>query len=322
MTETLEVHCRGVIKEISAGRVIPFLGAGVNLCGRPEQEPWQIGKYLPNSGELAEYLAGYFEYSNRSTQDLVRVSQYASVMMGTGPLYEELHKVFDANYQPTPVHTFFAQLPSVLRANGHHSPYQLIVTTNYDDVLERAFSDAKEPFDVVTYMADSKDHEKKGKFLHWTPDKKLISIERPNEYWFPLDKNRNLQRTVILKIHGAVDRITSDHDSYVITEDHYIDFLTRADISTLVPVTLAEKLKRSHYLFLGYSLSDWNLRVILYRIWGGQKLSYQSWAILRSPSSIEQKQFEQKLWSKRDVEILYVPLDEYVGTLTRLMQTK
>ena len=36
---------------------------------------------------------------------------------------------------------------------------------------------------------------------------------------------------MILKIHGAVDRTDSDRDSYVITEDHYIDYLTRTDIS-------------------------------------------------------------------------------------------
>jgi hypothetical protein len=84
---------------------------------------------------------------------------------------------------------------------------------------------------------------------------------------------------VILRLHGAVDRVGSEWDSFVITEDHYIDYLTRADISNLLPVTLAARLRRSHYLFLGYRLRDWNLRVILHRIWGQQRLTYKSWAI-------------------------------------------
>ena len=77
-------------------------------------------------------------------------------------------------------------------------------------------------------------------------------------------------RSVILKIHGAVDRSSPDgeDDSFVITEDHYIDYLTRTDLANLVPITLAAKLRRSHFLFLGYSLRDWNLRVILHRIAG------------------------------------------------------
>ena len=40
---------------------------------------------------------------------------------------------------------------------------------------------------------------------------------------------------MILKIHGAVDRVDAERDSYVITEDHYIDYLTRTDISNLMP---------------------------------------------------------------------------------------
>ena len=93
------------------------------------------------------------------------------------------------------------------------------------------------------------------------------------------------ERTVILKMHGAVDRANPDAtwDSYVITEDHYIEYLARTDIANLVPVTLAAKLRRSHFLFLGYSMRDWNLRVILHRIWGEQKLKYKSWAIQLAP---------------------------------------
>jgi hypothetical protein len=115
---------------------------------------------------------------------------------------------------------------------------------------------------------------------------------------------------VLLKIHGAVDRANADLDSYVITEDHYIDYLTHTDISTLIPVTLAVKLKRSHFLFLGYGLRDWNLRVILHRIWGEQKLSYKSWAIQLNPHPIE-----QEFWRRRDVDILKVRLEDYVEAL-------
>jgi hypothetical protein len=113
-----------------------------------------------------------------------------------------------------------------------------------------------------------------------------------------------------MKIHGAVDRTTSDKDSYVITEDHYIDFLAHSDISYLVPVMLKMKMTKSHFLFLGYSLRDWNLRVILHRIWGERKLTYRSWAIQRDPQPLD---FE--FWSRRDVQILKCPLQEYVGEL-------
>jgi hypothetical protein len=306
--DPLDAHYRMVIKAITDGRVVPFLGAGVNLCGRPEGIAWQRGQYLPNGGELAAYLAGSFGYPPGDVQDLVRVSQYVAVVTGSGPLYEELHSLLDADYPPTPLHQFLATLPAVLRDKGYPSRYQLIVTTNYDDVLERAFQAAGEPFDLVSYLAEG---EQRGKFLHWPPGGEAQLIERPNEYrGLALD-----QRTVILKIHGAVDRVNPEGDSYVITEDHYIDYLTRTDISNLVPVTLAAKLRKSHFLFLGYSLRDWNLRVILHRIWGQQKLTYKSWAIQCNPQSLD-----QEFWRKRDVDILDVRLEDYVAALSERVQ--
>jgi hypothetical protein len=179
------------------------------------------------------------------------------------------------------------------------------VTTNYDDALERAFAQAGEQVDVVTYIADG---GHRGQFTHRAPDAEPVVIERPNEY-----RALSLElRPVILKVHGAVDREDRDRDSYVITEDNYIDYLTRTDISTLVPVTLAAKLRQSHILFLGYGMRDWNLRAIFHRIWQERRRGYASWAIQLGPAPIE-----QAFWQKRGVEILDVALETYVAELGR-----
>lgn len=308
MSTPLEPHYNRVIQALVDGRVVPLLGAGVNLCGRPHETAWQRGRYLPSGNELAAYLADKFDYPPNEIMELVRVSQFASVMEGSGPLYENLRTLFDADYPPTALHHLLASLPSAMRAKGYPPKYQLIVTTNYDDVLERAFQAAAEPFDLVSYIADG---ENRGKFLHRPPDGEPRLIAIPNQY---LDLSLD-QRTVILKIHGEIDRLNAERDSYVITEDHYIDFLTRTDISNLLPITLAVKLRKSHFLFLGYGLRDWNLRVILHRIWGEQKLSYKSWAIQLKPDPLD-----CEFWQKRDVEILDVPLEDYVAGLTHGLQ--
>jgi hypothetical protein len=62
--------------------------------------------------------------------------------------------------------------------------------------------------------------------------------------------------------------------------------------------------------FLGYSMQDWNLRVILNRIWGEQKLRYKSWAIQRSPD-----QLDREFWEMRGVDVYDVPLESYVPAL-------
>jgi hypothetical protein len=306
MQDALESHYRTVARAICEGRVIPLLGAGVNLVGRPTDSDWR-GHYLPSGAELAAYLASYFEYPTSDLQELIRVSQYASVMTGLGPLYEELHQLLDADYPPTALHHFLAALPGTLRARGTPR-YQLIMTTNYDDALERAFRALDEPYDVVWYVAEG---EHRGKFYHLQPDGKGRIIDKPNKYLgFALDK-----RTVIAKIHGAVDRLQPERDSYVITEDHYIDYLTHTEVANLVPIQLAAKLRRSHFLFLGYSMRDWNLRVILHRIWGQQALDYKSWAIQLDPEPID-----SEFWQRRGVEILKIPLEDYVNALTERLR--
>lgn len=303
-SDALKDHYDQVVTSIIEGRVIPFFGAGVNLCGRPKGLPWHRGQYLPSGSELAEHLAKRFRYPGSDRTDLVRVSQYVATMSGLGALYDELRKLFDADYPPTPLHRFFASLPHLLREKGYDTECQLIVTTNYDDLMERTFKQVGEPFDLVAYEAEDK--VQRGKFWHWPPEGEPRLIDKPNKY-------RGLapgERSVVLKIHGAIDRRNERRDSFVITEDHYIDYLTRTDISSLLPVTLAEKLGRSHFLFLGYSLRDWNLRVILHRIWREQRLRYKSWSIQLAPQPLD-----EKFWQKRDVDLFDVSLEDYVAAL-------
>jgi len=115
--------------------------------------------------------------------------------------------------------------------------------------------------------------------LHLRPDGKRVPVPKHTDYRdFALE-----ERTVILKIHGAVDRADASGDSYVITEDDYIDYLARANVAKLVPAHLMARMRTSHFLFLGYGMRDWNLRVILHHIWSEQTRQFASWAIERGP---------------------------------------
>jgi hypothetical protein len=306
--DTLTPHYTLVRQALTRGQLVAFFGAGVNLCGRPTGVGWQLGQYLPNGGELSTYLGKEYGYPDKDSWDLLRVSQYVAVMAGAGPLYNTLRTLFDVDYPLTPLHGFFASLPALLRAKGY-PPNPLIVTTNYDDLMERALASANEPFDVVSYIADG---EYRGMFIHQPPDGAARMIERPNEY---LDLSPD-KRTVVLKIHGAVNRRDPEQDSYVITEDHYIDYLTRTDLANLIPIQLVQKLTRSHILFLGYGLRDWNLRAMLHRIWKEQRLKFKSWAIQLRPEAID-----QEFWRARNVDIIDVPLDDYIAALGQAVQT-
>jgi hypothetical protein len=293
------------------GRVVPVLGAGANLCDRKPGEMWRVGETLPTGAELARFLAERLGVDLADTSDLVRVSQYADITVGEGPLYDELRELFNHDTYPIPtLHRMLAGLPKLMRDNGIDPRFQLIVTTNYDNLLERALQEAGEPYDVVRYLTGER-----GRFLHEPSGPagepgaagtaKLIKSARKYDAVTPDS------RTVVLKIHGGFDRYKASNDSYVITEDDYIEYLTRTTPSDLIPVNLLETLLNSHFLFLGYAMRDWNLRVLLHRLWTARDRSWASWAVQLGVES-----FDTQLWRTRGVELREMALAEYVGGLS------
>ena len=226
---------------------------------------------------------------------------------GEGALFDELHPLFTGTYEPNQLHRFLAELPAPSAAAGT-SParYQLIVTTNYDDVLERAFDDAGEPIDVVYYAAEP---DEPGSFVHRQP---------PTASAVPSPSTNRVPRARPRRADGDPQdprrrrpRATRRRDSYVITEDHYIDYLTRTAASpSSSPPTSWRGCANSHFLFLGYGMRDWNLRVILHHIWSQQARRFGSWAIERDPDPID-----AKFWQRHRVEILDARLEDWVDAM-------
>ncbi len=297
-----------IVRHLLKGKVVPVLGAGVNLWERPPP-PFERGRHLPSGQELADELAKYLGNAKIAGRDLARVSQYVVALEGEGPLEAELHDIFDTDYPPTHLHRFLARLSRCTReAKNTHEECMLIMTTNYDNSLERAFKDEGEPYELVTYIARGSD---RGLFRHITADGEQTVIRRPKKYYLELN-----QRPVIAKIHGTVDRVNGD--SFVITEDHYTDYITRADFAQLFPVGLVVKLQNSHFLSLGYSLRDWNFRVMLYRLRAKQEgADYNSWAIQDDPDPID-----CAAWGRRGVDILPIRVENFVAAIEQRLPSQ
>jgi hypothetical protein len=304
-------HFFSIADKLGGGRMIPFLGAGANLCDRGD-ESWEQGRpFLPSGTELASHLAERGRYPDPHDRNLLRVSQYVGAARGEDELYFYLREVFGSDYRPTSLHRLLARVARQLTESGR--PQLVAVTTNYDNLLEVALAEEGLEFDVVWYEAKQR-ASTHGRFLHRAPGKKPAPIARPNKYTrLPIV----LERPAILKLHGCTISESAEDDSYVITEDSYIDYLSSGgDLGALIPIALWQRLTSSGLLFLGYSLSDWNLRVILNRIWGTRKLVGKSWAVQREPVDARVSKIEQTLWDSREnVELVYCDLSDYTKGL-------
>ncbi len=298
-------HFKKVIHYVSEGELVPLLGAGVNVCDRQDAEGYEVDRNLPSGAELSELLATEYEYpaDREDRVDLPRVAQFAQSTLRHSDeehrLRDSLHRIFRAEYGPTSVHRFLAGVP---QRTGTH---MLALTTNYDDALEQAFDAAGEPYCVIFYRAS-----RQGRcWLRNSEDTEAKVIARPERY-----NGVSLhERSVILKVHGAVDRRErrSFNDSYVISEDHYIDFLASTRLETLVPKGLLVPLLNSALLFLGYRLKDWNLRVILHELWSSRDFEYPAWAVHREVDDVD-----AAIWRSRNVTLYDVGLCSYVEELS------
>jgi hypothetical protein len=297
----------GIARLLRAGRVVPFLGAGVNT--RPAEAPaWtRDAPFLPRGAELARDLAdinGFPSADDGDRADLAKVASYGVESLGRVWLRDSLREVFDRDYEPCDIHAYLASIPRPL----------LIVTTNYDDLTERAFQRAGRPFDLVVHPTDNDEY---AAAVLWTRHGEAEPVAvKPNLLQIDLETT-----TVIYKMHGTVYRGTdapSAWDSYVVTEDDYVDFLSRMTGQTAVPSAFIQHFRDRQFLFLGYGLNDWNLRLVLRNLRNvlpeagagasrGGRGQQPSWAIQFKPSPLE-----SALWDARGVKIYDMSIDEFV----------
>ncbi len=297
--------------QLKSGNVIPFLGAGCSHSGRlPPGAKWSAGgcSFPPDGKELAEFLAKKSNFpaseNPHDREDLAKVSSYYLEQFDRPGLLADLRRVFDRNCEIGDVHRFLAELNTPV----------LIVTTNYDDLVERAFKEKERPFHLVVHPADNK--ELAGSVLWWKPGATEPEAHAPSK--LPLSVT---DTTVIYKMHGSVDRRTSRWDSFVVTEEDYIEFLSRMTGQSAVPARFLLHFLNRRFLFLGYGLADWNLRVVLKSIrsstfrersgggngGGDAEEGLRSWAIQWRPSELE-----VMLWEARKVKIYSKDIDEFI----------
>jgi hypothetical protein len=342
---------REIADLLRRGQAIPFLGAGASLGNRPPGTPWgeTIRHFLPSGDELALWLAEIINFPSNELhdrKDLAKVSSYFSEISGRDNLVPRLRDVFHRNNcAPCDIHLYLAELAKSADIVQHADPglleeYEplkagefkplLIFTTNYDNLTERALQALQCPFDLVVHPTDHK--EMAGSIMWWKHGATEPTWCRPNSLGIDLHKT-----TVIYKMHGTASNVLSEFDSYVITEEDYIEFLSLMTSQETIPPLFITHFYTRQFLFLGYGLKDWNFRVMMKNLkeksksprktpatgqvepthdigtnWNDRRRELKSWAIQKDPSD-----HESLLWTARDVILFREDLNQFVAELRR-----
>lgn len=303
-----------IAKALSAGRVVPIIGTGASHSGRPADVRWdpQSPQFLPSGVELSRFLADDTAFpSEEEREQLAEVASYYEAFQSRPTLRARLRQVLGpealTGAAVPSLYSFLAKVPRPL----------LVVTTNCDTQIERAFHAAGKPYDLVVYGADRKDL---ANAVLWWPHS-AVKPETPAANALSIDLETT---TVIFKMHGSILPETEEWDSFVITEGDYVEFVSRIASKSAIPALFATHCRDRSLLFLGYSLRDWNFRTILQslnrcfakRIADYEQEEIPSWAIDERFSELE-----IKFWQKRGVFPHEISIDKFVETLRERMPT-
>jgi SIR2-like domain len=247
-------HWRLLIERIHRGRCVPILGAGANvssngyqglplgpeltmrlaeeLTRRPITDVRQLAEVTARSPLLKRHV----DLARLGVEDLARVALHVMRSYDYTHLMDRLRALLpDESRQPSPLLRLLARLP-----------VRLIVTTNYDRLMERALDEVGRQYRIVVQPI--------GGF----EERDQTRLRRELADWG--------DRLVLYKIHGTFLDIEESGEAVrrvIITEEDYIEFLTVVSlVDRGVPKKIQMELATSTLLFLGYSLEDWDFRTI------------------------------------------------------------
>jgi hypothetical protein len=131
-------HYRTIWDRLDRSQIIPFLGAGASVV----EASTVATSSLPTGRQLARRLATRLNLPEDEVdcEDLIEVASCLALCVDRLYLEDELKAIFTPVRRFGPLHQFLARLMPAPR---------LIVTTNYDALVEEAFRSTNRPFHLV-----------------------------------------------------------------------------------------------------------------------------------------------------------------------------
>ena len=241
-----------IAKQVASHDCILFLGSAIHAPSPTGSKyTYTKDKCPPIGNQLADLLAKESGFGDKKNKDLQRVSQHYEYTLKRNSLVTEIINHVSKGKEPSPVLYALAELK-----------FPLVITTNYDNLYEQAIDAVNKKRAIEAARAAGQ-----------TPDEQAIEAATKGQYDLSIynrDKQKptqdcgrqlNPDRPYILKIHGDIH----DSSSIVITDEDYIHFVMRmSDTEPHHPIgpNVATHLIQNNILFIGYRLTDYNLRLL------------------------------------------------------------
>jgi hypothetical protein len=230
-------------------------------------------------------------------------------------LWNQLHSVISGKRNVTDIHRLVAAAAWRHLSQQNAWDY-LILTTNYDCLMEDALDAAG--VDYVVLATRKLDQKVSVRFSDGINDDMLV---KRNSGMYPnllnLVKPKSL--VVIYKLHGCLyQKLTSQDDGVVISDNDYVDYISQMNTSQgTIPAYVNTLMQGKPFLFLGYSLNDWNVRSVFetLRKKRGEDFGDRDYSVMRYVGAYEKLFFQRNL-----VSILKTDLNSFVEGVVAELQ--
>jgi hypothetical protein len=291
---------------LATGRIVPLLGKRSGAVDLPADATRDAAVSPPSDEDLARDLAALSGYPPDEPRDLTRVTSFFAAVLGRPALDEALSEVFGYPFEPTRLDRLLARLVLSSRGRQRHDQTRVLLTTAFDDRLERAFLDQGVSVDVLSFAL----HEGTGLFTHRAAGDP--SPARP----LPRGGAINLGPIVITRLHGGFERTDPERTAFVVTEED-LSWYSRymADRRDFLPVEIEKTLNTAGALLLGADLRDRDLQQLFFGLFQGTRLrGLRHSAVASAPTKVD-----VEIWASRDVQVVDASLGEYTDRLARFL---
>lgn len=260
-----------LVEQIRAGKAILFIGAGASSGATSPVPP----KSPPSGKELGRLLSEHFLGDDSTDKPLSLIGEYCIDATDLRTVQRYIAEIFNP-FKPSATQRSIADF----RWTG-------LVTTNYDQIIEKAYAE-------------------NGKRLQ-TPVPILRNVDR-------IDYELRAPDAVpLLKLHGCISLVDDDRYPLILTIDQYISH--RHSRQKLFS-RFTEYAGEYSVVYVGYQIEDADIRAILIELTGSEMSRPMHYVVTPHPS-----ERDTKIWAGKRITTIAGTFDEFMATLQAKIPT-
>lgn len=254
-----------LVDQIRSGRVVLFLGSGASFGAKSEKEP----SSPPLGNGLANLLSDKFLGGEGKNKPLSIISEYCLTRTDLRTVQQYIYDIFSP-FQPSETHTKVSNFK-----------WAAIITTNYDQILEKAYSNnphrLQSPVPILK-NSDRVDNELRG----------LASVP-------------------LIKLHGCIGMEFDDRCPLILTVDQYVKHRKSRD---KLFSRFTEYAGEYTVIFIGYQLEDPDIRAILQELEAPEMSRPRHYVVVPNATDLD-----KKVWENKRIETIEGTFDDFMSEL-------